>query len=77
MKYLDNITYSMYKNLIKLREIVEDRGAWCTAVHGVTEWDKAEQLNNNNKKVTLKENICKDTRDKGFISRTHIELVYK
>ena len=42
------------------------------------EWDKAEQLNNNNnKKVTLKENICKDTHEKGLISRTHLELVYK
>ena len=36
MKYLDNITYSMYKNLIKLWEIVEDRGAWWTIVRGIT-----------------------------------------
>ena len=32
-----SITDSIHVNLSKLWEMVEDRGAWCAAVHGVTE----------------------------------------
>ena len=35
MRWLDSITDSMDMNLSKLREIVENRGAWHAVVHGV------------------------------------------
>ena len=36
----------MDMNLNKLQEIVEDRGAWCVAVQGVTELDTTWWLHN-------------------------------
>ena len=36
IRWLDCITDSMGMNLSKLQETVEDRGAWCVAVRGVT-----------------------------------------
>ena len=35
MRWLDSITGSVDRNLSKLQEIVEDRGAWYARVHEV------------------------------------------
>ena len=36
MRWLDGITDAMNTNFVKLREMLRDREAWHTSVHGIT-----------------------------------------
>ena len=40
MRWLKGITDSMDMNLSKIQEILEDRGAWPAAIHGVAKSHK-------------------------------------
>ena len=39
MRWLESFTDSINMNLSKLQEVVEDRGVWHAAAHGVAESD--------------------------------------
>ena len=48
---VESIPDSMDMSLSKLQEIVKDRETWRAAVHGITESDTTERLNNSNRRI--------------------------
>ena len=58
MRWLDSITDSMNMNLGKLWEIVRDREAWHSAVHGVAELNTMEQQHETNILACYNACIC-------------------
>ena len=62
MRWLDSITNSMGM-MSQLQEIVKDREALCAAVHGVTQLDMTQQLNNNKTKGLCISNVDGSKKD--------------
>ena len=57
MRWLDDIADPVDMSLSRLRERVEDKEAWCAAVHRVKELD-VTQWRNNNTDIKLSASLC-------------------
>ena len=77
MRRLHGTTDSMVLNLSKLQEVVEDRGACCVGVHGLT---KSQTLRpNNNKNVTTSLSVLlklKALKLEALMKRKYVYLIF-
>ena len=70
MRWLDTIINSMNINLIKLWEIVKDRGAWHAAVHGISK--SLIQISDWKTTKSLKKYWCYRGAKKAFVNNVPI-----
>ena len=73
MRWLDGITYAMDMSLSRLRELVMDREAWSTIVHGVTKsWTQLSDRTTMDHRSHFETHGSKvPTRLRGKVTLTH------